>query len=130
MEGIDNSDLIEVVMSTQDYVGSQFEYWLTVSFAAIVAGAVAGDRLSIKVRIFLIFLYLLATAVLTLEIVQSAQTARFAAELLSERGLAPGGTSLGIYQFITRMILFLSGTLGTCWFLLAGGKVLKKESTT
>jgi hypothetical protein len=129
MDSLDTSDLIEVVLATQAYVGSQFEYWLTVSFAAIVAGAVAGDRLGPKARVFLVFLYLLATAVLTLEIFQAAQTARVVGEELFSRGLTSGGPNLGLYQFAIRMLLFLSGTIGTCWFLINGGKILSKEST-
>ena len=118
MEAIDTAAILEHLAFATSHVDSQFEYWLTITFASIVAGAVTGPRLEIKVRIFLVFLYLLATALLTLEYIGASQQIIQSALALNDRGITHEGVNFGPYQFALRLLLFLAGTLGTCWFLL------------
>ena len=62
MESIETADLIELVLIMREPLGSQLQFWLTASFAVIVASFVAGSRLTVRFRVSIGLLYLLATA--------------------------------------------------------------------
>ena len=124
MDSLDSAAILEYLAFATSHVDSQFEYWLTITFAAIVAGAVAGPRLDRKVRLFLVVLYLLATTLLTLEYLGAAQQVVQLVSILADRGMTQSGVNFGPYQFVVRWLLFLAGTIGTCWFLLTQRNVL------
>ena len=54
------------------------------------------------------FLYLLATVLLTMEYLGVGQQIAAVAGLLAERGITGSGVNLGPHQFVVRLVLFFS----------------------
>ena len=53
------AELMELLLMEQSEINSQFEYWLTISFAVVVASFVAGSRLRHNLRWAVAILYIL-----------------------------------------------------------------------
>ena len=64
MEAFSAAELIELTLIANELLDAQFEYWLSISFAAVVATFIGGDYLSRKMRYVLVVLYLLASTLL------------------------------------------------------------------
>ena len=61
MESIASADLIELVLIQRESITAQLQFWLSATFAVIVATFVAGSKLSARYRISIAVLYTLAT---------------------------------------------------------------------
>jgi len=99
---------------------SQFEYWLTISFAIIAAAFVGRKYLTPAIAITLAFLYLLTAITGIGRWIISNINAGLYTGLAIEGGAewVPGAQ----YLFILRLIVFVVGTLATLWFLYTNSK--------
>ena len=86
MENYSFAELAELSVLNQSVIDDQFQYWITVTFALVVAGFVAGDRLSKNLRSALAGIYLLATTILMARARASARTIEDIQEYLVEAG--------------------------------------------
>lgn len=115
MDQIPTPDLLNALMTQRASIDLQFQFWLTITFAAIVAGFVAGDRLSPALRRFAAVLYLLATAHLAVRWMYDGAVGERWVRLLVSRGVDIGIPWAAAYL---RMAVMLLGTLGALTFLL------------
>ena len=105
----------ELALLAGGSMDTQFQYWMSVTFAVVVASFVAGERLSRPMRLLAAVLYLLASILLISRFSQFARTTH-----LYEIALADAGTpttSAGSLIPITRLLLFGLGTASALYFL-------------
>lgn len=62
MESLETADLIELVLMQREAISSQLQFWLSATFAVILASFFAGSKLTGRYRLCVGLLYLLATA--------------------------------------------------------------------
>ena len=118
MGNVSPDELIEMFFHAQSGIDTQFQYWVSVTFAVVVASFVAGDRLSRGMRYLVAVLYSLATAALTSRAAEFVFMSIEAIDRLQESGVADllpqPGWRLGVF----RILLYAIGTVSALWFLL------------
>ncbi len=114
MESIDSADLLELVLLHREALSSQTQFWLTSSFAVIVASFVAGPRLTGRYRIFIGLLYLLVTVYVFGGLVIVSRELVPIFEELQSRGIS---AQIPIIAASSRVLLLLFGTFLTLVFL-------------
>ena len=125
MDSISNAELMELFFAAQQLLDAQFQYWLSASFAAIVASFVAGERLTRNMSYILVLLYVGATALFTLRYFAAAGTLTlYGAESTARELIGEIGRDLTPVMQVIRIVLFITGTAATIWFLLT--KKLRK----
>jgi len=113
------AELVEIFYLARSSMDAQFQFWVSITFAVIVAAFVAGKRLSRTLRVVISVLYLLATANLTLLFIGDAGTALNALRVLASGDAAnligrPGSNLL----LPTRACLLIVGTFAALYFLM------------
>ena len=115
MDQIPTADLLSLLLTQRGSIDLQFQFWLSITFAVIVAGFVAGRRLDFKLRLLAAALYVLATAHLgTRWMYDGGVGERWVAVLVS-RGVDIGIPWVSVYL---RMAVMLLGTVSALVFLL------------
>lgn len=121
MELISNAELVEIFLLSQENADAQFQYWLSVSFAVIVASSVAGERLNSKVRIWLTTLYLLAASIFIIKFLGAQSAIGMYYQEMSLRGLSNTNNVLPAFSTSImiwfRRVLLVAGTITSIWFL-------------
>jgi hypothetical protein len=118
MEQYSYVELTQFLFQTLSQMDTQFQYWMSVTFGAIVAAFLAGDRLRRSVRVFAAALYLLATTALLIRFLAAGFTATSIQVYLDSAKAAVVGSYLpGLLRFI-RPPLFILGSGATVYFLL------------
>ena len=120
MEAISTAELLEIAILLRDDLEDQFQFWLSITFAVIVASFIAGDRLRYSWRTVIGALYLLATVLFAFRLSESAQNLMLYLQPALERGAE--WTNSGDLVFLLRAAVMLVGTCATIWFLYAGRK--------
>ncbi len=115
MDQLSTAELAELFLIMESAMYTQFEYWLTVTFAVVVASFVAGKRVNRKLRFGLALLYALATVVLMSRFYYIAADATDFRAALLESGVALRTPWVSI---ISRVSLFALGTAAALYFLL------------
>ncbi len=116
MDSLTSAELLELLLLSEAAVDYQVEFWLTVSFATIVASFAARHLLTKKMRWLVSFLYLASTFVFVSRWYYNAYDALIYNEVLTSRGIE---MPVGYVSGVARMILFAAGTLATVYFLNA-----------
>jgi hypothetical protein len=127
VDSLSTAELLELMMILREDMGTQFQYWLSITFAILVARYIAGERFRMSWRIFAAVLYGLTTVVFSIGYYVGGLNFRnYLGELGARGDLWTGQSSIlmGI-----RMTLFMVGTIGTLWFLFAPDSE-KEEPTT
>ena len=120
MENLKPADLLELILLSEASIDYQVEFWLTVSFAAVVACFAAGDLLTKKMRWLISFLYLIATVVFASRWYYNAVEVLAYVEALKAQGV---DIPVGYVSGVSRMVLFGCGTLATIFFLNLNSKI-------
>ena len=120
MDAISTAELLEIAMLLRDDLEDQFQFWLSITFAVIVASFIAGDRLRYSWRTIVGALYLLATVLFAVRLSESAQNLMLYLTPALERGAE--WSNSGDVVFLLRAAVMLVGTCATIWFLYAGRK--------
>lgn len=116
MDNYSYAELTEFYFLTQAAVETQFQYWVTVTFAAVVAGFAARDHLSQVQRLLVASLYLIASVILITRFAYGGITATNIAEHLSAVD-AYVITDPVFPLPILRLLLFFAGTGAALFFL-------------
>ncbi len=114
------AEVAELALLAGASMDTQFQYWISVTFAVVVASFVAGERLSQPMRLLAAILYLLASILLISRFLQFAQTTRMYEIALEDTGNPT--TSAGSLIPITRFLLFGLGTASALYFLFKAKK--------
>jgi len=109
------AELAELALLAGASMDTQFQYWISVTFAVVVASFVAGERLSRPMRLLAAVLYLLASVLLISRFLQFAQTTRMYEIALADAGSPTA--SAGRLILFTRFLLFGLGTASALYFL-------------
>jgi hypothetical protein len=115
METLSSAELLELIATQSALLDSQFQYWLSVSFAVIVASFAAHEQLKAKARVWIGVLYSGISAVFLIRYFSSFELIRVLANEAVARELQTGGTPVAGY---VRGIVWLGGLVTTLWFLL------------
>ena len=121
MDHYSPAELSELLLLAQGLIDTQFQYWITITFAMVVAGFAAGERLTQKLRYAVVTLYLLATLVLGGRSFVIASNADSLAEVLEQSNSQIFDLGWGIG--FARTLVYVLGTSVAIYFLLASGKV-------
>lgn len=102
-----NSLLIEYASS----IDAQFNFWMAITFAIVIASHTAGDQFNRWGRSALVFLYLLATSIVYMRYLAAASEATNVVSQLRELAGEVEFVKLAEYTGLGRRILMLGGTL-------------------
>ena len=128
MDSLSTAELLELMMILREDMGTQFQYWLSITFAILVARYISGERFFMSWRIFAAVLYGLAAAVFSISYYVGGLNFRnYLSELGTRGDLWTGQSSILIGL---RMTLFMVGTIGTLWFLFAPDSEKEKPTTS
>ena len=113
-------EAIELLALSVDNINQQFELWVTITFAVIVASYIAGHKLSRVFRIWFVTLYLMVSTLLFLMLASSGFTIQ---TLIAESPTPLGfdtSDSLSVVIIILRVLVWLVGSAVTVFFILRG----------
>ena len=116
MDSLSTAEVAELYLIMEAAINTQFEYWITITFAVVVASFVAGRRLNRRLRFALALLYGLSTVVLVSRLGYNALDAADFREALLASGVTLRTPWVTI---ISRTTLFLLGTSAALVFLLS-----------
>ena len=119
-ETLEPEALIELLAFAYGTIDNQFELWLTITFAVIIASYIAGHRLARWLRYCFAALY---TAVSVLLLLMLYATVRASVELIGGESIFIGPNPDDPLLFsivILRNVVWLSGTIVTVLFILRG----------
>jgi hypothetical protein len=116
MDQLSNAELIELQFSSLTLFATEFQYWMSVTFAVVVAAFVAGERLSKPVRVWVAVLYLFVSTLFAARYNATLSVASEIGRHVTLRGLPPteGAALIGGL----RILVFVLGTATTVWVLL------------
>jgi len=112
-------ETIELLQNSMSAIDAQFQLWLTITFAAVVASFLARDQLSRVLRLTLATLYLLSVGLLALRMAYHFEVGQYLATALlrdiSDAG--PPGTYVRVIGWLRSLVMIL-GTLSATLFIL------------
>lgn len=114
MDQIPSSDLLNLLLTQRTSIDTQFQFWLSITFAVTVAGFVAGRSVNLKLRLLVAVLYVLATAHLATRWMYDGAVGERWVKVLVSRGIDIGIPWHSVYLRIAVMLL---GTVSTLVFL-------------
>jgi hypothetical protein len=114
MNQIPSSDLLNLLLTQRASIDTQFQFWLSITFAVIVAGFVAGRSVNLKLRLLIAVLYVLATAHLATRWMYDGAVGERWVKVLVSRGIDIGIPWHSVYLRIAVMLL---GTVSALVFL-------------
>lgn len=115
MDQIPTSDLLGHLLAQRASIDLQFQFWLTITFAVIVAAFVTGRRLHYGLRVLAATLYLLASIHLASRWIHDGAVGARWVEELARRGVDIGVPWTAVWL---RMTLMAFGTISAMVLLL------------
>ena len=118
-EELTNEELIQLYDVVTSSVNSQFELWITITFAVIIASYIAGHRLAKSLQYLVAILYTSVSILLYLMLVGAVQFA-------DQFGAVTAGKSTSGDLFaaiaVLRTSVWVLGTIATIVFIFNGHK--------
>lgn len=119
MEQLTLAEILELKNLAESLVDSQVNYWITTTFATIVAGFAARGVLTKGMRLVVVALYLLATFVFMSRAYYESLDIRAYNDLLSALGVEVHFPTAAITG---QTVLVGAGALATLYFVLLGSR--------
>ncbi len=123
------SDLFALFQTAVAGIDSQFEFWLTITFALVVSTFFAGHILTRRVRIMIAGLYLLSVILVSLQLAFHYQQASYLASLLVDIGLEVPHTD-AVWADAVRILVFSIGSLAAIVFVVQPDFVRRDGGST
>ena len=117
-EDLDNEELIQLYEVATGSIKAQFELWLTITFAVIIASYLAGHRLAKSLQYLIATLYSAVSVLLFLMLVGAIQ---FSQQFDQQLGVA-SESSLVLAIVVLRTAVWVLGTIATIVFIFKGHK--------
>jgi len=116
------SDLFALLQTAAAGIDSQFEFWLTLTFALLVSTFLAGGVLTRGARIAIAVLYVLSVYLVWLQQMFHVEQGRYLISLLADLGVE---TPLAIGELADRIraVIFFVGSFSAVVFVLRPGLV-------
>jgi len=103
------ADLLQIFLDVNQDIDTQFQFWISITFAVLVASFVADERLSTAERVVVTLLYLCAATILLQRYLSALSHLQDALRLFDESDLArPAVPSVAAFL---RFGLFTVGSL-------------------
>ncbi len=109
-------DLIELVQNEIAGIDAQFQFWITATFAVVVASHFARDQLGAALRICLAVLYILAVVLLMVRMGAHVEAANYLVSILADLQVDYPGLNPPI-GWLRAVVMFL-GSLAALLFIL------------
>ena len=116
MESLSVAELYEILYTIHEAGTMQFQYWLALTFALIGATYVAGEKISVPLKLGVGFVYVCATILFILLYSTAGEDFSAVVTELRGRGLKPP-TGYGLFVILMRFVIWGSGTLLALFFL-------------
>ncbi len=116
MESLSTAELVALAQTSAEISGLQYQYWLAITFATIVASFVARNLLPFKLKIAVACLYSMASVLFLLIYINVLDSYTFYAIEAMTRGAMPTPT-LGLAIPVLRFLIWIAGTGVTIWFV-------------
>jgi len=108
------AELIELMQNESASIDMQFQLWITVTSAVVIACHAARNHLTLWLKTFVVSMYVLATAAITLRYANDASQFQFLSAELQTRGVAY--PSVGDLRLL-RTLVYIIGTAATLLFV-------------
>ena len=115
MDQVSTADLLNLLLVQRGSIDLQFQFWLSITFAVLAAGFIAGQRLHRGLRWLAAFLYAMASGHLMLRWMYDGAVGEHWVDELVRRGVDIGIPWVAVYL---RMALMGIGTVSTLVYLL------------
>ena len=123
------AELAELFFLAKADADTQFQFWISITFAVIVASFVGEEHLTRKIRSLVAILYLLSTIVLSILFVRAIIIANGFGAALIEADVDfddPLPNFVTVILGIGRLLLFLVGT-GSALYVILNGSLARKR---
>jgi hypothetical protein len=121
-----NEELIQLYDAMMSNINAQFQLWLTVTFAVIIASHAVGANLSRPLRYLMAVLYL-SVSILLMTLMAAA------AEFGATGGLGFGGgdrSGSTVLIVALRFLVWILGSMATLIFIFKSGRTTTTSDTT
>jgi hypothetical protein len=118
-EDLTNEELIQLYDVVTGSVNAQFELWLTITFAVIIASYLAGHRLARLLQYLMATLYTAVSVLLYLMLVGAVQ---FSQQFDAMNVGLSSESSLVLAIVVLRTLVWVLGTIATNVFIFKGHK--------
>jgi hypothetical protein len=118
-EDLTNEELIQLYDVVTGSVNAQFELWLTITFAVIIASYLAGQRLARLLQYLMATLYTTVSVLLYLMLVGAVQ---FSQQFDAMNVGASSESNLVLAIVVLRTLVWVLGTIATNVFIFKGHK--------
>lgn len=113
------SDLISLLQNESASIDVQFQLWITITSAVVIASFAAGKNFSYRMKVFIAGMYVLASAAIGLRYANDASQFLFLNNELKLRGVEyPTVIDLRIL----RTLVYSCGTIATTLFVFANSR--------
>ena len=122
-------ELLELLKAANEEVDANFQFWLSASFAVLMAFFFAGDRISGYIRWVVVLLYVTSTTLFVYRIIAAggmATRVRVALEDIGSDFLTIGSETSALVIGGSFMTIILVGTIATVYFCIFSKKFIKK----
>ena len=119
LEQLTNEELIQLYAVVTTSVNAQFELWLTITFAVIIASYLAGHRLARSLQYVMATLYTAVSVLLYLMLVGAVQ---FSQQFDALNLGASSENNLVLAIVVLRTLVWMLGTIATIVFIFKGHK--------
>jgi hypothetical protein len=122
-------ELLELLKAANEEVDANFQFWLSASFAVLMAFFFAGDRIVGYIRWVVVLLYVTSTTLFVYRIRASGVMATRVRVVLEDMGsdfLTVGSDTSAIVIGGSFMTIILVGTIATVYFCIFSKKIMQK----
>ena len=117
-EELTNEELIQLYDVVTSSVSAQFELWVTITFAVIIASYLAGHRLARSLQYLIAVLYTAVSVLLFLMLLGAVQ---FSQQFDLDLG-ASSDSSVVLAVVVLRVAVWILGSVATIVFIFKGHK--------
>ncbi len=110
------TELLSMLLQIHADMDAQFQFWISISFAVLIASFVAGEKLSPAGRVVIALLYVSAIAVFVMRYERAFDYFQYVLELYETTGVANPRSGVGIGPL--RRTVFLLGSVVTALSIL------------
>ena len=118
-EELTNEELIQLYDVVTSGVNAQFELWITITFAVIIASYLAGHRLARSLQYIIATLYTAVSVLLFLMLLAAVQ---FSQQFDALNLGASSESNLVLAIVVLRVSVWILGTIATILFIFKGHK--------
>jgi len=121
---MNTAEIYELILMQRSSIDTQFQVWITITFATIVASFTSKEELRTKYKIFVSLLYIIATVTLASRWYYDAIETISLIEALDKEQIELWVPKVTI---ISRSLLMILGSIGTLIFIFSSHKKLVRQ---